>query len=193
MLLAGDEMGRSQRGNNNAYCQDNPISWVNWRLSAADRELLDFVARLIHLRREHPVFRRRNFFQGRPIRGSGIKDIHWIKYDGSDMSDEEWSQDFARSLGVYLSGEALGEVDRHGRSIRDDNFILLFNAHHERIDFVLPTLCAGCAWQVELDTHYHAGLDTDGVYAGGESYPLEGRTLTLLRQRVTEAPDESRR
>jgi glycogen operon protein len=193
MLLAGDEMGRSQRGNNNAYCQDNPISWVNWRLAAEDRELLDFVARLIHLRREHPVFRRRNFFQGRPIRGSGIKDIHWIKYDGSDMSDEEWSQDFARSLGVYLSGEALGEVDRHGRSIRDDNFILLFNAHHERIDFVLPTLCAGCAWQVELDTHYHAGLDTDGVYAGGESYPLEGRTLTLLRQRVTEAPDESRR
>ena len=193
MLLAGDEMGRSQRGNNNAYCQDNPISWVNWKLSAADRELLDFVARLIHLRREHPVFRRRNFFQGRPIRGSGIKDIHWIKYDGSDMSDEEWSQDFARSLGVYLSGEALGEVDRHGRSIRDDNFILLFNAHHERIDFVLPILCVGCAWQVELDTHYHAGLDTDGVYAGGESYPLEGRTLTLLRQRVTEAPDESRR
>jgi isoamylase len=193
MLLAGDEMGRSQRGNNNAYCQDNPISWVNWRLSAEDRELLVFVARLIHLRREHPVFRRRNFFQGRPIRGSGIKDIHWIKYDGSDMSDEEWSQDFARSLGVYLSGEALGEVDRHGRSIRDDNFILLFNAHHERIDFVLPTLCAGCAWQVELDTHYHAGLDTDGVYAGGESYPLEGRTLTLLRQCVTEAPDESRR
>jgi glycogen operon protein len=193
MLLAGDEMGRSQRGNNNAYCQDNPISWVNWKLSATDRELLDFVARLIHLRREHPVFRRRNFFQGRPIRGSGIKDIHWIKYDGSDMSDEEWSQDFARSLGVYLSGEALGEVDRHGRSIRDDNFILLFNAHHERIDFVLPILCVGCAWQVELDTHYHAGLDTDGVYAGGESYPLEGRTLTLLRQRVTEAPDESRR
>jgi glycogen operon protein len=196
MLLAGDEMGRSQRGNNNAYCQDNPISWVNWKLSAADRELLDFVARLIHLRREHPVFRRRNFFQGRPIRytgGSGIKDIHWIKYDGSDMSDDEWSQDFARSLGVYLSGEALGEVDRHGRGIRDDNFILLFNAHHERIDFVLPTLCVGCAWQVELDTHYHAGLDTDGVYAGGESYPLEGRTLTLLRQRVTEAPDESRR
>jgi glycogen operon protein len=193
MLLAGDEIGRSQRGNNNAYCQDNPISWVNWKLSAADKELLDFVARLVHLRREHPVFRRRNFFQGRPIRGSGIKDIHWIKPDGKEMSDQEWSHDFARSLGVYLSGEALGEVDRHGRGIRDDNFIVLFNAHDERLDFVLPILCVGCAWQVVLDTHYHAGLDTDGVFAGGESYPLEGRTLTLLKQCVTEAPDESRR
>ncbi|MEW6514663.1 MAG: glycogen debranching protein GlgX [Pseudomonadota bacterium] len=193
MLLAGDEMGRSQRGNNNAYCQDNPISWVNWKLSAEDKELFDFVARLVHLRREHPVFRRRNFFQGRPIRGSGIKDIHWIKPDGGDMSDEEWSRDYARSLGVYLSGEALGEVDRYGRGIHDDNFILLFNAHHEHIDFVLPTLCVGCAWQVVLDTHYHAGLDTDGVYAGSESYPLKGRTLTLLKQCVIEAPDESRR
>jgi glycogen operon protein len=187
MLLAGDEMGRSQRGNNNAYCQDNPISWVNWKLSAEDRELLDFVARLVHLRREHPVFRRRNFFQGRPIRGSGIKDIHWIKPDGKEMSDQEWSHDFARSLGVFLSGEALGEVDRHGRGIHDDNFIVLFNAHDGRLDFVLPILCVGCAWQVVLDTHYHAGLDTDGTFAGGESYPLEGRTLTLLKQCVIES------
>jgi glycogen operon protein len=109
------------------------------------------------------------------------------------MSDEEWSRDYARSLGVYLSGEALGEVDRYGRGIRDDNFILLFNAHDERIDFVLPILCVGCAWQAVLDTHYHAGLDTDGVYAGGESYPLEGRTLTLLRQCILDAPDEPAR
>ncbi len=193
MLLAGDEMGRSQRGNNNAYCQDNPLSWVNWQLAAEDRELLDFVARLIRLRHRHPVFRRRNFFQGRPIRGTGIKDIHWIKPDGGEMSDEEWSRDYARSLGVFLSGEALGEVDRHGRGIHDDNFIVLFNAHDGRIDFVLPKLCVGCAWQVVLDTHYHAGLEPDGVYAGGESYPLEGRTLTLLRQCAAVVPDESRR
>ncbi len=182
MLLAGDEMGRTQRGNNNAYCQDNPTSWVDWQLTDADRDLLDFVARVIRLRRSHPVFRRRNFFQGRPIRGSGIKDIHWIKPDGSEMTDEEWAHDFARSLGVYLSGGALGEVDRRGRAIHDDNFILLFNAHHERLDFHLPILCEGCIWEVVLDTHYHAGLDTDGSYAGGDSYPLEGRTLTLLRQ-----------
>jgi isoamylase len=183
MLLAGDEMGRTQQGNNNAYCQDNEISWVNWSLSDADRELLAFVSRLIHLRRAHPVFHRRNFFQGRPIRGSEIKDIHWIKPDGDEMSDEEWAHDFARSLGVYLSGEALGEVDARGRGIHDDNFILLFNAHHALLDFRLPILCEGCVWQAILDTRYHAGLDVDGNYAGGETYPLAGRTLALLRQR----------
>ncbi|MBS3936486.1 MAG: glycogen debranching protein GlgX [Sulfuritalea sp.] len=188
MLLAGDELGRSQRGNNNAYCQDNPISWIDWSLTGKNRGLLDFVARLVRLRRMHPVFRRRNFFQGRPIRGSEIKDIHWLKPDGSDMSDEEWSHDFARSLGVYLSGEGLGEVDRQGRGIRDDNFILLFNAHHERIDFALPNLGVGCVWQVDLDTHYHDGLDPDGRYGGGERYPLEGRTLALLRQVQDGAP-----
>jgi len=182
MLLAGDELGRTQRGNNNAYCQDNELSWVDWKLSDADRELADFVARLIRLRRAHPVFRRRHFFQGRDIRGAGTKDIHWLKPDGSEMSDMEWAHEFARSLGVFLSGEALGEVDARGRAIRDDNFILLFNAHHERIDFRLPVLCAGCVWQVELDTHWHAGLDPDGRFAGGDAYPLEGRTLALLRQ-----------
>ncbi len=185
MLLAGDEMGRTQGGNNNAYCQDNATSWVSWSLSLADRELLAFVARLIALRRAHPVFRRRNFFQGRPIRytgETGTNDIHWLKPDGTDMTDQEWAHDFARSLGVYLSGEALGEVDARGRAIHDDDFILLFNAHHERIEFKLPALCANCIWQVELDTHYHAGLDPDGRYAGGDAYPLEGRTLALLRR-----------
>ena len=182
MLLAGDEMGRTQGGNNNAYCQDNTISWLNWSLSEADRELMEFVKRLIHLRRTHPVFHRRNFFQGREIRGSGIKDIHWFKPDGTDMSDQEWAHDFARSLGVYLSGESLGEVDARGRAISDANFILLFNAHHERIDFKLPSLCKTCVWLAVLDTHYQAGLHVDGSYAGGDLYPLEGRTLALLRQ-----------
>ncbi|MDQ1346286.1 MAG: isoamylase, partial [Pseudomonadota bacterium] len=110
------------------------------------------------------------------------KDIDWLKPDGTEMSDHEWLHDFARSLGVYLSGEALGEVDARGKAIHDDNFILLFNAHHERIDFRLPPVCAGCVWQAVLDTHYHAGLDTDGNFAGGDVYPLEGRTLALLRQ-----------
>jgi glycogen operon protein len=191
MLLAGDEMGRTQGGNNNAYCQDNATSWVSWNLTDADRDLFDFVARLIRLRREHPVFRRRNFFQGRPIRGSEIKDIHWIKPDGQEMSDEEWDHEFARCLGVYLSGESLGEVDARGRPIRDDNFILLFNAHHERIDFRLPVLCEGCVWQAELDTHYHLGLDTDGSYGGDDLYPLEGRTLALLRQREVKGTQEA--
>ncbi len=184
MLLAGDEMGRTQHGNNNAYCQDNRISWIDWDLDAEDRALLDFVARLVRLRRRHPVFRRRHFFQGRPIRftgEAGIKDIHWLKPDGSEMSDAEWLNDQARCLGVYLSGEALGEVDRQGRTIHDDSFILLFNAHVERIDFVLPCFGSDCVWEAIVDTHYQAGLHPDGRFRDGEPYPLEGRTLALLR------------
>jgi isoamylase len=186
MLLAGDEMGRTQLGNNNAYCQDNEISWVNWHLKPEDEALMNFVVRLIRLRREHPVFHRRNFFQGRAIRGADLKDIYWIKPDGDEMTDEEWSQDYARSLGVFLSGEALGEVDQRGRGIRDDNFLLLFNAHHQRIEFRLPIICAVCRWESILDTHYHEGLDVDGRFEGGSCYPLEGRTLALLRQIDTE-------
>jgi glycogen operon protein len=121
MLVAGDEMGRTQKGNNNAYCQDNEISWVNWDLSKADKEFLSFVQRLISLRRSHRVFRRNNFLQGRAIRGSGIKDILWLKQDGTEMNDEEWAHDFARCLGVYLGGELMEERDQKGNPIFDNN------------------------------------------------------------------------
>ncbi|MDO9225292.1 MAG: glycogen debranching protein GlgX [Pseudomonadota bacterium] len=181
MLVAGDEMGRTQNGNNNAYCQDNEISWVNWELSAADREFLEFTQRVIALRREHPVFRRRNFFQGRAIHGTGIKDIHWFKPDGHEMNDEEWAHDFARCLGVYLGGEAMNEQDRRGQPIRDDNFLLLFNSHHETIPFRLPLLCEGGEWQCVLDTHL--GEETNGAFPDGADYPLAGRSLALLVQR----------
>ncbi len=183
MLVAGDEMGRTQRGNNNAYCQDNEISWVNWDLSAADREFLDFTRRVIALRREHPVFRRRNFFQGRAIHGSGVKDIHWFKPDGQEMSDQEWAQDFARCLCVYLGGDAMQERDRRGQPIRDDNFLLLFNSHHEAIPFMLPALCEGCAWQSVLDTCLGGSLEPDGQFRGGDTYALDARSLALLVQR----------
>ncbi len=183
MLVAGDEMGRTQRGSNNAYCQDNETSWVDWDLSAADREFLAFVQRLIGLRRAHPVFRRRNFFQGRAIQGSEIKDILWFKPDGSEMSDDEWAHDFARCLGVYLSGETMDERDQRGRPIRDDNFLLLFNSHHEAVPFSLPVLCEGCEWQSLLDTHLAGGLKSDGRYQGSNSYLLEGRSLALMIQR----------
>ncbi len=183
MLVAGDEMGRTQQGNNNAYCQDNEISWVNWELSTDDREFLAFVQRVITLRREHPVFRRRNFFQGRPIHGSGMKDIHWFKPDGNEMNDDEWAHDFARCLGVYLGGEAMQEHDRRGQAIRDDNFLLLFNSHHEAIDFRLPMLREGCAWQTILDTHIAGGMEPAGHFQSGDTYPIEGRSLALLAQR----------
>jgi isoamylase len=182
MLAAGDEMGRTQRGNNNAYCQDNDISWVNWDLSKADRELLAFVQRMIRLRRDHPVFRRRSFFQGRAIRGSGIKDIFWLKPDGEEMDDQEWSHKFARCLGVYLVGEALDERDERGRPIRDDNYLLLFNAHHEMLPFRLPCLVGECDWRALMDTGHASGLLANGRFPGNAEYPIAGRSLALLRQ-----------
>ena len=183
MLVAGDEMGRTQHGNNNAYCQDNDISWVNWDLSAADQEFLAFVQRVIALRREHPVFRRRNFFQGRAIHGSNTKDIHWFKPDGNEMNDEEWAHDFARCLGVYLGGEAMQERNQRGQAIHDDNFLLLFNSHHETIPFRLPLLCESGEWECILDTHIAGGLEMDSQIHDGDTYPLEGRSLALFVQR----------
>lgn len=184
MLLAGDELGRTQKGSNNAYCQDNEISWVNWNLSPADRDFFAFVQRIIALRRTHPVFRRRNFFQGRAIQGSQVKDLVWIKPDGHEMSDEEWAHDFARCLGVFISGDAMEEHDRCGRPIKDDNFLLLFNSHHECIPFQLPSLGKKLVWQNLLDTHFAEGLKTDGEFYGGDVYSLEARSLVLLAQRI---------
>ena len=178
MLVAGDEMGRTQGGNNNAYCQDNAISWLDWEHT--DAELVAFVRRLIGLRRSHPVFHRRHFFQGQSIHGAEIKDIHWLKPDGTDMSDHEWGHEFARCLGVYLSGEALTERDRRGHPLRDDNFLVLFNAHHDTLAFQLPAARPAGRWQVLLDTAHEQGLVVDGYYAGYDSYPLTGRSLALL-------------
>jgi glycogen operon protein len=180
MLLAGDELGRTQGGNNNAYCQDNALSWVAWELDADARATLDFVGRLIGLRRTHPVFRRRDFFQGRPLHGRQAKDIAWLKPDGTEMSDEEWSQDFARCLGVYLSGAGLTETDRRGQLLQDDDFLLLFNAHHDTVPFALPALGTG-AWRVELDTSFEPHAEPAGGPAPGP-YPLQGRSLALLTQ-----------
>jgi isoamylase len=182
MLVAGDEMGRTQQGNNNAYCQDNEISWVSWNLDRDKAALLAFVQRMIHIRREHPVFRRRRFFQGRPIRGGDIKDIAWLTPEGREMNDHEWTQDFARSLGVFFAGDALQETDRRGRPLRDENFLLLLNAHHEPISFVMPLFHPGATWQVLADTSYEEGLEIDGRFPAGERYELQGRSLALLSE-----------
>ncbi|MCD6735169.1 MAG: glycogen debranching protein GlgX [Burkholderiaceae bacterium] len=190
MLLGGDEIGRTQRGNNNAYCQDNEISWVDWTIDEERASLLAFVRRLIRLRREHPSFRRRDFFQGRPLRGGGVKDIFWLRPDGAEMSDHEWEREHARSLAVYLAGEGLNEVDRCGRAVRDDDFLMLFNAHHEDIDFVLPAL-PGEAWRCVLDTAWRDDRGCDpsaigvpgtrlGAWPAGTVCTLRGRSLALL-------------
>ena len=184
MLVAGDEIGRTQDGNNNAYCQDNGLSWLDWGQDPERAKLRDFVRRMVHLRRTHPVFRRRHFFQGRPLHGSEAKDIVWLKPDGSEMTAEEWNQDFARCLGVYLAGSALTEVDARGQRVVDDDFVVLFNAHHDPVPFRLPakTLAphGDGQWQAIVDTARDDGLAPDGVFEAESTYPLEGRSLVLL-------------
>ena len=147
MLLAGDEMSRTQRGNNNAYCQDNELSWVDW--STVDEPLLAFARWVIAFRRAHPVFRRRRWFHGRPIRGT--VDIGWFKPDGQAMTDEDWDASHARSLGAFLNGKAIQTPDDRGRSITDDSFLLLFNAHTEAVEWTIPAVYAK-AWRLVLDT-----------------------------------------
>ncbi len=180
MLLAGDELGRTQGGNNNAYCQDNATSWVDWTPDERRDRLTEFVRRMIALRRAHPVFRRRDFFQGRPIRGSEVKDIAWFKPDGTEMTDQEWEHEFARSLGVYLAGEALTEVDARGRPVKDQNLLVLFNAHHETVEFKLPEHAGPGRWFALLDTAHEHGLASSGTFDAGASYPLQGRSLALM-------------
>jgi isoamylase len=147
MLLGGDEIGRTQRGNNNAYCQDNEVSWFDWQ--HADDELLDFTRHLIALRRAHPIFRRRRWFQGRPIRGT--PDIAWFRPDGKEMDDADWASGFAKSVAVFLNGDAIPDRDERGRQVTDDRFLLVLNAHDEPIDWQLP-LHRAARWTVALDT-----------------------------------------
>ncbi len=183
MMLAGDEIGHTQEGNNNAYCQDNEISWISWDPAQVDGELLGFVQRLIALRADHPAFRRRNFFQGRKIKGAEIKDIVWLRPDGKEMTDEEWNQEFARCLCMSLSGEAVDEVDERGKRVRDENFLLLMNAYHDELPFVLPAAESGAGWIALVDTSCQTTRRPDAFYEGGMSYPLQPRSLALLVER----------
>jgi isoamylase len=183
MLLAGDAVGHTQRGNNNAYCQDNEISWIDWDPAAVDAELLGFVRKVIGLRKNHPAFRRRNFFQGRAIKGAEIKDILWLRPDGEEMTDEEWKQQSARCLGVFLSGKALQEVDERGQPVVDCDFLLLMNADHEEIPFVVPQTPSAAQWLTLVGTSCQTKDQTDCVYEAGAQYPLQPRSLVLLVER----------
>jgi isoamylase len=179
MLLAGDEIGHSQQGNNNAYCQDDEISWINWQLKPNDVALYEFVAEVIRLRREHPVFSRRRYLQDQTTVSEDAKEVRWLTPAATEMTETEWRQDFARCLGIYLAGTAIRRIDRRGRSVKDRNFLLLCNAHHEPIPFKLPPLAAS-TWSTVLDT----ALDLDPFrsqrYAGSVTYPLQGRSAVLL-------------
>lgn len=150
MLLGGDEFGRSQQGNNNAYCQDNAISWFNWQ--QVDEKLLAFTQNLILLRRDHPIFRRRRWFQGRAIHGSEVEDISWLTPEGTEMAEENWGMDHAKALGIFLNGQAIPATDMRSQRIVDNSFLLLINAHHEPLTFTFPDTEWGQRWQEVFDT-----------------------------------------
>jgi isoamylase len=179
MLWAGDEVARTQRGNNNAYCQDGELSWLNWDPASIDIELLEFVRGLISLRSRHPVFRRRRFFRGSPVPGRNEKDLMWLSSDGKEMGEEQWRNDGARSIGMYISGHSIEETDEYGRRVLDDDFILLFNAYHEDTSFAAPLHLPDSSWKVLIDT---AGTDgrSQRYYKSGEPFALNARSLVLV-------------
>jgi glycogen operon protein len=182
MLSHGDEIGRTQNGNNNAYAQDNEINWVDWYWDDPKWRLLNFVKKMIRLRKEHPIFRRRDFFHGVAVGALGRKDVAWLKPEGNEMTPEEWEKDFARSLGMWLYGEALPETDERGRPLRDSSYLVLFNAHHDVIDFKLPDAGEGVEWRTELDTSFETGDPSAEAAAPRDTYPLQGRSLALMRE-----------
>jgi glycogen operon protein len=190
MLLGGDELGRTQLGNNNAYCQDNEVSWFDW--AGVDHELLAFTRRLAALRRRHPGFRRRGWFQGRPIRhgaGAALPDIAWFTPDGTEMTDEHWESDLSRSLQVFLDGDGITVPDERGEPIRDDTFLIVFHAAPEPRRIRLPEARWGKAWRRVMDTdrgfaaYLEPGPDHDGerLDAGAE-IDVAARSLWLLRR-----------
>jgi glycogen operon protein len=185
MLLAGDELGRTQQGSNNAYCQDSPVSWVDWENAAKYADLADFTAALSALRRAHPVFRRRRFFSGHPAPG-GLRDIIWLNPSGREMTDADWRTAHARSLAVFLNGDAITEPGNRGEPVRDKHFLLLFNAHSDAVRFALPGADHADGWHVVVDT---AAPSRPGTGAGGwpavlpsgTAVDVTGRSVMVLR------------
>jgi glycogen operon protein len=178
MISGGDEMGRTQQGNNNAYCQDNELSWTPWDLTLAQQQFLAFTRRLVRFRQSQPVLMRRRFFQGRAIRGVGVKDIYWLDPSGHEMTDSTWNAPSARSLGVLMVGDALEEVDERGRPVRGDTLLILLNGHHLEVPFALPAIGPETSWLRVVDTI--AAHVEERRCAGGATYPLQGRTLAVF-------------
>ena len=187
MLVSGDEISRTQQGNNNPYCQDNEISWLDWK--NADRELLEFTQKLIHFRHRHPVFRRRRWFKGQPIRGIGLEDIAWFKPDGEEMTEENWNQDYAKSLAVYLNGRGIKTVGPKGELTIDDSFYLIFNAYHDSLSFKLPSKKYGNNWIKVIDTSEGIITEDAHPYKADEKISVEGRSIILLKQPMHQPTD----
>ena len=181
MLCGGDEYGRTQQGNNNAYCQDNEISWYNWDWDDKNQDLFEFTRRLISLRKDFPVLHRRKFFQGRKIRGTDIRDIRWIRPDGRDMTEEEWNDSHVRVIGMLLNGSVMDEYNERGERIKDDVVLLLVNGYWEDVQFCTPGKEGEPDWEVLVDTDDPEGYEAR-TYHTGEIYNLTGRSMALLRQ-----------
>jgi glycogen operon protein len=190
MLLAGDEMNRTQQGNNNAYCQDNEVSWVRWPddpegHEGPDEALRRFTQQLIRLRHDHPVFRRRQYPQGSPAHDGDntLSDIAWFTPAGEEMTEDDWDAGFAKSLTVFLNGEAITEPDQRGERIRDDSFLLLFNASEQDLEFTLPPASYGQVWEKELDTAASGRHSTSaGAVKPGDLIKVRNRSIQLLRR-----------
>ncbi|MGH3030413.1 MAG: glycogen debranching protein GlgX [Gaiellaceae bacterium] len=182
MLLGGDEFGRSQGGNNNAYCQDNEISWFDWSLDQRQERLLAFTRRVIALRHAHPVFRRDEFLAGQEAMGSGLPDVWWFRPDGRRMTRRNWQDGDARALGVFLNGREIGRQTSKGERVSDDSFLLLLNAHHEPVAFGLPPRRFGARWAVELSTAEPERRDEGPTAAARDELAVESRSLALLRR-----------
>jgi glycogen operon protein len=186
MLLAGDELGRTQHGDENAYCRDDELSWLDW--SAVDEPLLEFTRRLIRLRREEPAFRGRRWLSGEPAQGDGPKDVAWFRPDGGELEEEDWRTGFAKSLGVYLNGSATGLSGPRGEPILGESFFLIFNAHHEPLSFRLPGPEYATGWREILATRDATPREPGAVEPAGGEIKAEACSLVLLR-RVAELPE----
>jgi len=182
MICGGDEIDRDQKGNNNAYCQDNPLTWYDWELTGRRESLLRFTRRLIELRRAHPNLRRRKFYQDRAIRGTVQKDIEWLRTDGAEMTDEEWNAGWVRCIGMMLNGRTLQDIDETGLAVVDHSFLLLLNCHHQHVDFHLPPPPNGGTWNMVIDTN-EPDLEPGSVRpANGGFLRLVRQSLVLLRE-----------
>jgi glycogen operon protein len=188
MLAHGDELGRTQRGNNNGYCQDNEITWVDWELDEERAALLEFTRTLVHLRRDHPVLRRRRFFAGSAEHGgeSELGDIAWFTTAGDHMSEADWKEGRAKALMVFLNGEAIGEPDARGEPVVDDSFLVLYNAAPDPVPFTLPSADFGPTWTCVLDTDHT--LEPDATVKAAESVRIAGRSTLVLSRPVTSVP-----
>jgi glycogen operon protein len=181
MLYSGDELSHSKGGNNNSYCQDNDISWLNWQLDDHQRAFLEFVKSCTRIWREQPVMQRRKFFVGRAIRGDGVKDVTFFTPSGEEMNDEAWNADLTKCVGLRLAGDLMNEVNERGEAVKGDTLLLLLNAHWEEIPFALPETSSGDLWQTLIDTAEPDRPLPVRVRPQREQYPLYGRSVALLR------------